>query len=301
MTVDVKTLNCVSLFLLLSFMVFAGPGHAVEDRYFNSNGVKLRYTDQGKGEAVVLIPGLLGTVETNWEMPGIISRLSKEYRVIGMDLRAHGKSGKPKDALAYGMEMVKDVVRLLDHLKIKKAHVASYSYGGTIALKLLATYPERLHSVILGETSWAEEGNDEVNDFYESLARSLDEGKGFGPLMKSLTPEGEKPPPEEELKKMTEEISRDFDLKALSALLRGSRELTVAEPALKSNKVPCLLIYGTKSSPSSEAALSLGKAMQNLEIHKIEGADHFSALFCPEFLQAVEKFLYDKRLRNLAE
>ena len=43
------------------------------------------------------------------------------YQVIAMDNRGHGSSGKPHDPKQYGVEMVADVIRLLDHLQIKKA------------------------------------------------------------------------------------------------------------------------------------------------------------------------------------
>jgi pimeloyl-ACP methyl ester carboxylesterase len=47
----------------------------------------------------------------------------QRHQVIAMDCRGHGRSGKPHGASAYGIEMVNDVTRLLDHLHVKKAHV----------------------------------------------------------------------------------------------------------------------------------------------------------------------------------
>src|SRR5262245_29583001 len=98
-----------------------------EDRFFESNGVRIRYTVQGKGEPVLLIHGFTANVERQWGLPGIIKRLAKDYQVSALDNRGHGKSGKPHDPKRYGAEMAEDAIRLLDHLKIKKAHVVGYS------------------------------------------------------------------------------------------------------------------------------------------------------------------------------
>jgi pimeloyl-ACP methyl ester carboxylesterase len=90
-----------------------------EDRFFESNGVKIRYTVTGQGEPVVLIHGFTANIETQWALPGVIKALAADYQVIALDNRGHGKSDKPHDAKKYGAEMVEDAVRLLDHLKIK--------------------------------------------------------------------------------------------------------------------------------------------------------------------------------------
>src|SRR5580704_16817637 len=94
-----------------------------EDRFFDSNGVKIHYAVEGKGEPVLLIHGFSANAQMNWGNQGIISALAKDYRVIALDNRGHGKSDKPHDPKSYGQEMVEDAVRLLDHLKIEKAHV----------------------------------------------------------------------------------------------------------------------------------------------------------------------------------
>jgi len=102
---------------------------APKPQTFDSNGVSIQYTVEGQGEPVVLIHGLHASTDINWRAPGIIKALAENYQVIAMDVRGHGHSGKPEQEEAYGMEMVEDVIRLLDHLKIKKAHVVGYSMG----------------------------------------------------------------------------------------------------------------------------------------------------------------------------
>ena len=86
----------------------------------DANGVKISYWVQGKGEPVVLIHGWLSSSKINWASPGISDLLAKNYQVIALDVRGHGLSDKPTKEDAYGPELVEDIVRLLDHLKIKK-------------------------------------------------------------------------------------------------------------------------------------------------------------------------------------
>src|SRR5262245_46357521 len=125
---------------------------------FMSNGVKIVYATRGKGEPVVLIHGWLASAGLNWELPGISTTLAKDFQVIEMDVRGHGLSDKPKKEELYGDELVEDVARLLDHLKIKKAQIVGYSMGGIIAGKFVVKYPDRVRSLTLGGMGWLEQG-----------------------------------------------------------------------------------------------------------------------------------------------
>jgi hypothetical protein len=71
-----------------------------QDRFFDSNGVTIRYVDQGSGEPVVFVHGFSSNIETAWITPGVFSNLAKDHRVIALDLRGRGKSDKPRNALA---------------------------------------------------------------------------------------------------------------------------------------------------------------------------------------------------------
>src|SRR5215210_3340481 len=86
--------------LLAVFLLLAGSA-AAEDRFFDAGGVRIRYLDQGSGPAVVLVHGFTGTIERSWINTGILPDLARDHRVLALDLRGHGQSGKPHDPRAY--------------------------------------------------------------------------------------------------------------------------------------------------------------------------------------------------------
>ena len=134
----------VALLLVLTVTTALAQPAAPPDQFFDSNGVRIRYVEQGSGPAIVLMHGMTGTLDRHFIANGVFANLAQDHRVIAIDLRGHGKSGKPHDPRAYGEEMARDVVRLLDHLKIQRAHVAGYSLGAMIAGRLATMQPERL-------------------------------------------------------------------------------------------------------------------------------------------------------------
>src|SRR5262245_57066753 len=84
-----------------------------QDKYFDSNGVRLHYVDGGAGEPVLLLHGYSNSVKL-WEETGVSRGLRQDHRVIALDARGHAKSDKPRDPAAYGAEMGRDALRLLD-------------------------------------------------------------------------------------------------------------------------------------------------------------------------------------------
>jgi pimeloyl-ACP methyl ester carboxylesterase len=143
--------------IVLAFILIAGEPARAE--VFDSAGVKIHYVVAGKGDPVILIHGLMASAQINWEWPGIISELAKNHRVVALDCRGHGGSDKPVRDDQYGVNMVEDVVRLMDHLQIKRAQVVGYSMGGMIAMKMMVMHPQRVRSAVLGGMGWMENGN----------------------------------------------------------------------------------------------------------------------------------------------
>jgi pimeloyl-ACP methyl ester carboxylesterase len=270
-----------------------------DDQYFDSNGVKIHYVIKGEGEPVVLIHGFTADIDKNWgsqsasadsngERLSVMDRLAKNYQVIAIDNRRHGKSGKPHDPKQYGVEMAEDVVRLLDHLKIAKAHVVGYSMGGIITAKLLVTHPDRLLSATLGGHSGIREG--EPTEFYDELAKSLEEGKGFGPLIERLTPAGNPKPAPAQVALINAMLTNSNDVKALAAAVRGFQGLAIDPKKLESNRVPAMAIVGERD-PLKKGVDALKDHASNIKIVIVKGTDHMSTIPSPDFIKNLLEFL----------
>ena len=80
-----------------------------------------------------------------------VSELKKAgRRVIALDNRGHGDSGKLYDAAQYEVAiMAGDVIALMDHLGIERADVMGYSLGSRMR-RCWRDHPQRLRSAILG-------------------------------------------------------------------------------------------------------------------------------------------------------
>jgi aminoacrylate hydrolase len=108
----------------------------------------LYYEEHGSGEPLFLVSGLGGTA-AYWK-PNLPA-LAAKYRVIVHDHRGAGNSAHSK--IRYSVDqMTDDLVRLMDHLKIERAHLVGHSTGGAIGQTLAVTRPERLKKLVLFAT-----------------------------------------------------------------------------------------------------------------------------------------------------
>jgi pimeloyl-ACP methyl ester carboxylesterase len=260
---------------------------SASDQFFDSAGVKIHYQVWGDGDPVVLVHGFTASIDVNWVRPGIVAVLAKDFRVIALDARGHGKSDKPHDPGAYGDEMVMDVVRLLDHLHIEKAHVVGYSMGGFITLKLVSMHPERLLSATLGGAGWRAPGE---ASGVTGLAESLESGNGIAPLMIALTPQGQPTPSPEQINAINQMLMATNDAKALAAVIRGIGELEVPESEIKAIDVPMLAVIG-EIDPLRAGVEALDRLEPELEVVVLPGKDHATAIADPALAQSVHAFV----------
>ncbi len=275
--------------VLLSLVVSAIVARAADDQFFDSDGVKIHYIVEGQGEPVLLIHGFTANIQMQWGLPGVIRALSKDYQVIALDNRGHGRSDKPHDPTKYGVNMVEDAVRLLDHLKVHKAHVVGYSMGGFITGKLIAEHPDRLITATMGGAGWSQ-ANDARLGFLNDLAESLDAGKGVGPLVGALTPAGRPKPTAAQIDAVNQMLMLTNDSKALAAVIRGMKGFSVPEEKLKANKVPTLALIG-EIDPLKIGVDEMAERMANLKVTVIKGADHMTAFARPEFIGGLKDFI----------
>jgi pimeloyl-ACP methyl ester carboxylesterase len=236
-----------------------------EDQFFNSAGVRIHYIVDGKGESVILLHPL-GLTAASWQRIGITQELSSHYRVIAIDIRGHGESDKPHNASAYGTNMSDDVIRLMDQLKIKKAHVVGYSLGGFITEYLVAYHANRLLTATIGGAGW--EAPEVTARVANQVANALEQGKSLGPAF----PAGN-------------------DLPALAALARGLVLFPpIPEDRFSRVKIPTLTLVGGED-PAKTAVDRLATMIPATKVVVIPGKIHTNAPDDPLFLSSVKTFL----------
>ncbi len=267
-----------------------------ESRFFDSDGVRIHYVDSGPRHAdpVVLVHGFSQHIDGAWGTTGAIRTLSGRFRVIALDCRGHGRSDKPHDPDAYGANLALDVVRLLDHLELDRAHVVGYSMGGRIVFRLMADHPHRLLSAMPCGISTAPPAP-EFAGVLEGLIASLESGGGVRPILEYFASPDSMT--EQEITQAAARADGSNDRRALLALLRASPDLRADPDRLAANEVPCLAIIGEHDRLRER--LGEGEAaVGSMETEVLEGADHLNTLGRAAFLAGVQGFLERQAVRS---
>ena len=267
------------------------------DGVFDSNGVRIRYVTEGEGEAVVLIHGWMAD-SSMWGRDAagntkLNTTDAEGFRIIALDCRGHGQSGKPHDAAAYGPEMAADVVRLLDHLKIDKAHLVGYSSGAFIAGHVAATHPDRVRSVVYAGQAPVIAGAVRPNDFAEcdTFAKAVEEGKGLGAYILAVSPADRQPTPEQ-ADAIADYMFKGKDVKAIALAGSTFKELAVTPEQLRCCEAATLFIHGGNEGDHVKGRVAKVHALLGRgEVRIIEGGNHMTTLAKPEFAQAIRGFL----------
>lgn len=264
--------------LVLCLAAETASSQAQRDQFFDSAGVRLHYVEYGSGQPVVLVHGFTGSYVRHFEATGLMSALaSAGYRVIAFDCRGHGQSGKPVSTTSYGLEMARDVVRLLDHLAIDRAHMVGYSMGGQIVGRLLVDQPSRLLSATLIGAGW--EGED-LKELTSQLANAADalERRDAGFLVRALTPPGQVAPTDEQIAAANASLFARNEPKVLAAIMRGMVQLNqISANGLRANRVPTLALVAEHDRRVRDVERLAG-VMPSLEVVVLPGATHATSV-----------------------
>ncbi len=115
---------------------------------------KIHYEVTGEGPPLVMLRGLARSMR-HWL--GYEAEVARHFRVITLDLRGIGQSTRPSTVSTTIYDMADDVVAVLDHLAIPKAHVLGVSLGGMITLAAGLKHADRCASLIVVNSSIAGE------------------------------------------------------------------------------------------------------------------------------------------------
>jgi len=254
-------LSIATFFILLTIPAAAT---SAEYEFFTSNGDTLRYVQGGSGETVVLLHGFSGSAEGAYINVGTYDTLiNGGYHVVALDQMGHGGSDKPNNPERYGLQMVEDVRRLIDHLEIDRIHLVGYSMGSKVSNTFRHHYPERLHTVILGGYGWP--WSSPKVSYAEAQARLA-----------------------------TRTILPGNNRDALAAVTVGMNVLTPTEVSLRENAVPSFAIIGADDEVVARHEFdTLKSTMSNLDTLIIPGthAGPDGALYKPRYANEILEFL----------
>lgn len=157
------------------------------------SGLTTHYTLEGTGEGIPLVfVNALGTDLRIWD--AVVPHLTDRYPVLRFDKRGHGLSDCPPAPYTIH-DFSTDMLGLLDQLEISQAIIVGISVGGMIALDFAASWPERVHSMVLCDTApiigTADLWNDRIDQLREHGMGSIAEAilaRWFAPTFKEKSP-----------------------------------------------------------------------------------------------------------------
>lgn len=245
------------------------------------NNGEIFFSDQGAGDAVILVHGYSASTQENWAKAGWLSMLTHaRRRVVALDLRGHGRSTKFHQPEDYSLgAMAEDVLALADHLQLKKPDLIGFSLGARVVLEALLKRPERfLLGVLAG-----------VGDYLVNPPDARD--PEIGPrAMEAASADDVSDDMAKRFRLFAE--AQGQDLKALAACSRGfaahARPWTAE--LLGTIKNEMFVVAGAADDLAGPPE-PLAKLFPNATAKRIPGCGHMDCLTQPMFKAAVMDFL----------
>ena len=243
----------------------------------DNNGISIHYRVEGNGPPLVLVHGLTDSSDF-WYECGYVAPLKPNYRLVLIDVRGHGQSDKPHDALSYTVELIaSDIVAVLDDLGLQTATCWGYSMGGRIMFALGRHALDRVACFVIGG------------------APASTESATGGPLMAAFR-SGR---PEEVVKVWGEGVTASLrerllanDMAALMACQQGWWLNTKGFHDVVGTIAVPTLIYAGSVDPMHNPARQAASEIPGAQFVSLPGLSHIEALWRSDLvLPHVEPFL----------
>lgn len=229
------------------------------------DGVEIAFDDVGprEGRAALLIHGFSSNRLEAWKRTGWYAAFERRgQRLVALDLRGHGESGKPHDPAAYAPErLVGDVIGLMDHLGLKDVDLFGYSMGARVALATALKHPDRVWNLILGGVG----------------ARALEpsgSGEIMAAAMEAETAESIENPMLRSFRQFADEQGEDRQ--ALAAMVRG-KSAPITQDDLFALNMPVLVVAGAHDMLAGDPQ-GLADYIRGAKSVTLPGCDHFNAI-----------------------
>ena len=253
----------------------------------------------GDGEFVIFMHGIGGN-RNNWDdqMPVFAER----FHAAAWDARGYGQSDDYEGPLDFS-DFARDLVKVLDHFEIGKAHLVGLSMGGRIAQDFYALSPERVATLTLvatftGFRNFSAEDRQKFVDMRKKpLVEEGKEPKDIAPIVaKSLVGPHVTEAQFKRLVASMAALHKESYIKTVEATTMFDRTVE-----LEKIDVPTLLVFGAHDTlTTKEMGEEMASRIKGAEYVLVEKAGHLVNIEQPDvFNRAVLDFL--SRHRGLAE
>ena len=228
----------------------------------------------GRGPLVLFLHGIGGN---RWNWRSQLDFFSARFKAAAWDARGYGDSQDYDGPLCFE-DFTHDLLRVVDHLRERKAHVVGVSMGGRIARNFALAHPERVHTLALANTS---PGFDALSS--EEVERFVEERRNRSPRRaEQLLGSRAHPEAAPALAASFEALRKDSYLKTLEASVAQDRAAPLERLA-----VPTLVIAGEEDRVYPPAlARRMAQRIPGAELVVLEGCGHLSNLEQPERFNA---------------
>ncbi len=227
---------------------------------------------------VVLHHGFIADANLNWVGPGVVAALVRAgRRVLALDARGHGASGKPHDPGLYGEEkMAADLRRLFDLTGAQRVDLVGYSMGAVVSL-LTASQDARVRRLVVGGVGGGVATRDGLHN--RAAARGAIASALRAPDAASV-----QDPIAVRFRMLADVVGTDREALAACAEASFSSAIPFAQIS-----APTLVLVGD-ADPIATQPEVLAAAIPHAQLRVISG-DHLSAVTNPAFAPAIVEFL----------
>lgn len=226
-----------------------------------SRDAAIYYEESGTGDPLILLPGLLGSIESHWRR--FIPAFSTSFHTIAVDFRGHGKSDNPSGQLTLAL-LVEDLQALVETLQVEHAAICGYSLGGYVGLAYGLRSPGTIRSLVMHGTKfyWTE-------DAVQATLRGLDpeaitsKVPAFGEMLQKVHEPGNGPDGWRSL------------LAAAGEFIRNMPRDAISESTLSLVDYPVLVsVCGNDTMIGVAEARRLARALPASILHIFEQCEH---------------------------
>jgi DNA-binding SARP family transcriptional activator/pimeloyl-ACP methyl ester carboxylesterase len=284
-----------------AFLAEEGPapqarGELPPVRYARSGDLSIAYEVTGDGPLdLVLVPGFLSHLEMDRREPRharFLDRLAGMARLIRFDKRGTGMSDRPAGVPDLETRM-DDVRAVMEAAGSERAVLFGYSEGGPMSVLFAATYPERVHGLVLfGSFAKRLDPDDDYPwaPTREERATHLEMAAGdwrFEAQMRSMCPSAD----EAMARWWGERCRAAASPGAVRALMEMNARIDVRD-VLPAIRVPTLVVHrGADGRVRVEESRYIAGRIPGARLVELPGADHFVAVDPDQILDAIEPFV----------